>query len=59
MAKHDRSLIESVRADVTARWHKQVERFPIMRHEIPLALYVRRNLRAAMRNARRRLIHDG
>lgn len=34
---------------LTNRWLEQVEAFPAMRHEIPLALYVRRNLQAVMK----------
>lgn|GEM_PF-4862909 len=36
------------RAYLTARWHEQCREFPRM-SEIPLALYVRVNLAAAMR----------
>jgi hypothetical protein len=31
------------------RWREQCDRFPTMRDDIPLALYVSRNLRATMR----------
>lgn len=32
------------------RWHEQCRNFPRMRDEIPLALYVRRNLTAVLRS---------
>lgn len=38
---------------MTARWHEQCERFPTMRRDIPLALYLRANWRATMRLTRR------
>jgi hypothetical protein len=33
----------------TRRWHSQCELFPAMRVDIPLALYVRVNLKATMK----------
>ncbi len=30
------------------RWHEQCERFPTMRRDIPLALYISRNVKATM-----------
>lgn len=29
---------------LTNRWNEQVEKYPLMRDDIPLALYLRRNL---------------
>lgn len=33
---------------LTNRWHEQCRLYPTMRDDIPLALYVRRNLAAVM-----------
>jgi hypothetical protein len=35
---------------LTNRWREQCELYPTMREEIPLALYVRRNLPGVMRD---------
>lgn len=35
---------------LTNRWHEQVEHFPLMRHEIPLDLYIRANLGAVLKS---------
>lgn len=37
---------------LTNRWHEQCRLFPTMRNEIPLALYVRRNLPAVLKSWR-------
>jgi hypothetical protein len=34
---------------LTNRWEEQVELYPAMRHEIPLDLYIRRNLAVVMK----------
>jgi hypothetical protein len=34
---------------LTNRWLEQVELYPLMRREIPLALYIRANIRAVLR----------
>lgn len=43
---------------LTARWHEQCEQFPHMRENIPLALYISRNLDAAMRNKPKARDHE-
>jgi hypothetical protein len=35
---------------LTNRYNEQVERYPLMRDNIPLALYIRRNIKQVMRN---------
>lgn len=40
--------IEAI-ARLTARWNEQCERWPLMRRDIPLALYLQRNVALVMR----------
>jgi hypothetical protein len=35
---------------LTNRWHEQAELYPTMRKDIPLELYIRRNVRHVMKN---------
>jgi hypothetical protein len=41
---------------LTIRWHEQCERYPLMREDIPLALYIQRNVGAVLANARMRKV---
>lgn len=40
----------TARRRLTNRWLEQVERYPLMREEIPLALYIQRNIHTVMQN---------
>lgn len=43
--------IEEATEQLTARWHEQVRLFPTMALDVPLSLYVRRNLGVVRRHA--------
>jgi hypothetical protein len=45
---------EYIKQKLISRYYEQCERFPIMRRDIPLSLYIARNLRQAIRNTKER-----
>jgi len=40
---------ETAKRRLTARWKEQVDQFPLMRRDIPLAMYISANLQSVMR----------
>ena len=41
---------ETATRRLTNRWNDQTLQFPVMRKDVPLDLYIRRNLRTVMRD---------
>jgi hypothetical protein len=56
---NEKKPADAARARLVGRWHEQVELYPVMREEIPLPLYLRVNLAAALRNERARCARHG